>query len=175
MTAGHPFETVRIARTQIADTRTSPRRMAAVLTAGAMALSLMLAAALPAKAGNRDDDLAKALIAALVVGAIIHETRKDDHATPPAPVPEPVRKKKNKWHRDQPRIPAVCALQFDGARRSVIVYPERCLMREGVGRRLPEHCATEARIYGRWDRVYSERCLRDAGFRLPADPRDGDY
>mgnify|MGYP001313687947 CR=1 FL=1 len=174
MTAGHDIETFRIARTAKADTRPSPRRVAGMFTAAAAALSLVLATALPARAGDRGEDLAKALIAALVIGAIIHETKKDNRAPAPVPVPEPTRKKKkkkDKWHSEA-RIPAVCALQFEGERRSVTVYPERCLLREGVSRKLPRYCANEARIYGDWDRIYSERCLREAGFRLPADPRD---
>jgi hypothetical protein len=175
MTAGHEIQTVRIARTQKADTIPSPRRMVGLITAGAAALSLILATTLPARADNRSDDLAKALIAALVVGAIIHETKKSDHNPAPAPTPEPVHKRKKWKHYNTTTIPAVCALQFDGERRSVTVYPERCLLREGVTRRLPRGCANEARIYGKWDRIYSERCLRDAGFILE-DGHDGhDY
>jgi len=158
------IETIRIART--AKAPPSPNRLAGYITAGAVTLSLILATALPARAGDRGDDLAKALIAAIVIGAIIHETKRDDPA--PAPLPEPVRKKKGGFiHEQDNRIPAVCALQFEGDRRAVTVYPERCLRREGVQGRLPSHCAKDARIYGKRDRVYTERCLRDAGFDLP--------
>jgi hypothetical protein len=165
MTAGHGFETIRIARSAAADRVASPRRLAWGITAGAAALSLVLASALPARAGDKDD-LAKALIAALVVGAIIHETRKDDRPAPPVvvPAPEPVHKKKKRKH--PPVIPSACALEFEGERRSVTVYPESCLLDYGVESRLPRYCAKEARIYGEWDRIYSEKCLREAGFKL---------
>ncbi|MEZ5797024.1 MAG: hypothetical protein R3D63_05810 [Paracoccaceae bacterium] len=170
MSAAPQFETVRIDRMQKPDRPRSPRKLAGMITAGAVALSLVLSTALSARADSRKDDLAKALIAALVIGAIVHETRKDKA---PAPAPDPVHKKKKKHYDDRRgyRIPAVCALEFDGERRNVTVYPERCLKREGVTARLPVQCANEARIYGKWDRIYSERCLRDAGFRLPSDGR----
>lgn len=171
MTAAPQIETVRIARTDVADRRTSPRRLTGMITAGAAALALLLATTLPVRAGGRDDDLAKALIAALVIGVIVHEARKDDYVAPPAPAPEPVRKKKKKKHFVAPRIPAVCALEFEGEHRDVIVYPERCLIEEGVSH-LPRECARKARIYGEWDRIYGERCLREAGFVLPDDRRE---
>lgn len=156
MTAGHRFETIRIARNEVARPVPSPRRLAGVITGGAAVLALVLATALPARAGDRGNDLAKALIAALVVGAIIHETKKDKK---PAPQPAPV--------DTTPRIPAVCALEFEGERQSVTVYPESCLLDEGVTARLPRYCAKDARIYGEWDRIYGEKCLGEAGFRLP--------
>lgn len=163
-------ETIRIARSAKADTRPSPRRMGWMLTAGAAALALALGAALPARAADRDD-IAKALVAALVVGAIIHEVNdRDDRKKPSsAPAPESIYKKKRREH--VPVVPSVCAMEFEGERRSVTVYPERCLRREGISERLlPRHCAKDARIWGKRDRIYSERCLRDAGFKL-ARPR----
>ena len=159
------LETVRIERSPKGDRSPSPRRFAGALTAGAAALALVLAAALPARAGDKDD-LAKALVAALVIGAIVHETKKDDYVAPPAPAPEPVFKKKKRKH--PPVIPSVCALEFEGEHRSVTVYPEQCLTEMGVSH-LPRHCAKKARIYGEWDRIYGARCLREAGFLLGAD------
>ena len=165
MTATQSIARIRIARSSKPDSLPSPRRLAGFVTAGALTLSLILAAAVPARAGDRGDNLAKALIAAVIVGAIIHETKRDKPA--PAPVPEPVRKKKRYSYDDETRIPAVCALEFEGEHRAVTVYPESCLRDEGVRGRLPVGCANEARIYGKRDRIYSERCLRDAGFTLP--------
>ena len=144
-----------IASRGIAETGTSGRRFATALTGGAVVLALVLGAAMPAKA-DKKDNLAKALIAALVVGAIATEL----DARPKAPqvvAPEPVR---------QNRVPSVCAISIDGAERSVSLYSESCLRREGFDRRLPRGCANDARIFGREDRVYSAQCLRDAGFRL---------
>ncbi len=164
MTTGPRTERIRIARSDRADVVPSPRRLASAITAGAAALALLLAASLPARAGGKGDDLAKALIAALVVGAIIHETRKDDPAPPPVPAPVHKKKKKKRFEHP-PTIPAACGLQFEGERTSVTVYPETCLLEYGV-KALPEYCAKDARIYGEWDRIYGEKCLRDAGFML---------
>jgi hypothetical protein len=124
-------------------------------------LALALGAALTAKA-DRKDDLAKALLGALVVGVIVNELNAKPKAppavVPPAVVtPEPVRSN---------RVPAVCAITIDGAERSVTLYPESCLRREGFDRRLPRDCANQASVFGRDDRVYSAQCLRDAGFRV---------
>ena len=144
---------VRIASHGMAERGVQPRRFATVLTAGALALALVLGAAIPAKA-DRKDDLAKALIAALVVGAIAHELNDKDK---PAARAEPVKR---------PRVPSVCAISIDGAQRSVSLYSENCMRQEGLDQRLPRNCANGARIFGRDDRVYSADCLRDAGFRL---------
>jgi hypothetical protein len=147
-----------IASRGIAETGTSGRRFATALTGGALILALVLGAAMPAKA-DKKDDLAKALIGALVIGVIVNEL--NDKPKPPVvvqePVLEPVRQK---------RVPSVCAISIDGAERSVSLYSENCLRREGFDARLPRGCANDARIFGRDDRVYSAQCLRDAGFRL---------
>jgi hypothetical protein len=145
----------RIAAQGIGETSLSGRRFAAMLTGGAAALALVLATAIPAKA-EKKDDLAKALIAAIVVGAIANEL-KDKHKPTPVPVPEPVKSK---------RVPAVCAISIDGAERSVTLYPESCLRDEGFSHRLPRGCANSATIFGERDRVYSAQCLKDAGFRV---------
>lgn len=137
-------------------------RFAAGLTAGAAALALVLAAAVPAPARADSDDLAKALIGALVVGAIIHETKKKDK---PAPAPEPVKKPRGQ------RIPAWCAISIDGARQDVTLYPESCLRDEGIRGELPRDCASRATIFGQRDRVYGEDCLARAGYILPGDRR----
>ena len=133
-----------------------PRRFFAGLTLGAAALSLVLATALPARADK--DDLAKALLGIIVLGAIAHELNADDRAPPP---PD---------HRKPPRsrdrlLPSVCAIEIDG-RRGGTVFPESCLRDEGLRGPLPRHCGHEARVWGRWDTIYGLDCLRDAGFRL---------
>lgn len=146
----------RITSHGITETNLSGRRLAAILTGGAAALALVLATAIPAKAEK--NDLAKALIAALVVGAIAHELKDKPAPLPvPLPEPEPVKAK---------RVPSVCAISIDGTDRSVTLYPESCLRAEGFTSRLPRHCANGATIFGESDRVYSAQCLREAGFRL---------
>ncbi|KAF0115134.1 MAG: Uncharacterized protein FD150_1195 [Rhodobacteraceae bacterium] len=149
----------RIASNGISETSLTGRRFAAMMTGGAAALALVLATAIPARA-DKKDDLAKALIAALVVGVIAHELKDKDKPAPvpvPVPAPEPVKSK---------RVPSVCAISIDGAERSVTLYPESCLRAEGFDYRLPRGCANSATIYGERDRVYSAQCLRDAGFRV---------
>lgn len=150
----------RIASRGISESTLSARRFAAMLTGGAAALAVVLATTIPAKAEK--NDLAKALIAALVVGAIAHELKDNDKpaAAPvplPLPEPEPASSK---------RVPSVCAISIDGAERSVTLYPESCLRAEGFKPRLPRGCANTATIYGQRDRIYSAQCLRDAGFRV---------
>jgi hypothetical protein len=145
----------------VAETTLSGRRFAGMLTAGAVVLAVALGTALPAKADRRDD-LAKALLGALVVGVIVNELNGKPRAappvvTPPVVTPQPVRTN---------RVPAVCAITIDGAERSVTLYPESCLRREGLDRRLPRSCANSASVFGRDDRVYSAECLREAGFRV---------
>lgn len=151
----------RIASRGISESTLSARRFAAMLTGGAAALAVVLATTIPAKADSKND-VAKALIAALVVGAIANELRADDKPAPvpvplPLPEPEPVSSK---------RVPAVCAISIDGAERSVTLYPESCMRAEGFKPRLPRGCANTATIFGERDRVYSAQCLRDAGFRV---------
>jgi hypothetical protein len=155
MTVEFRSKSQRISSHGISETTLSGRRFAAMLTGGAAALALVLATAIPAKA-DKKDDLAKALIAALVVGAIAHEL-KDDKKPAPLPEPEPVR---------SARVPSVCAISIDGSDRSVSLYSETCLRQEGFDYRLPRGCANNATIFGERDRVYSAQCLRDAGFRV---------
>lgn len=154
MTAEFKSKSYHIASHGISETSLSGRRLAAMITGGAAALALVLATAIPAKA--EPNDLTKALITALVVGAIAHELKDEDKVNP-RPTPEPVKGK---------RVPSICAISIDGAGRSVTLYPESCLRSEGFKYRLPRHCANNATIYGERDRVYSAQCLREAGFRL---------
>jgi hypothetical protein len=131
----------------------SARGLATILTGGAAVLALILATAIPAKA-DKKDDLAKALIAAVVIGVIANELKAKPE---PVPVPIPVK---------HPRVPSVCAISIDGAERSVTLYPESCLRAEGFTHSLPRGCANGASIFGERDRVYSAQCLRDAGFKV---------
>ncbi|GAB1360851.1 hypothetical protein MASR1M32_00870 [Rhodobacter sp.] len=150
MTKAIPTETIRISRKPVADRRPDPRRMAWLATAGALAVALLLGVGLPARAAGSDQGAA---------GVVqVWDKRPKPHSQDWV---EPG------WQRDRkPRIPAVCAMEFDNGRRVVTVFPERCLRREGVEARLPVQCAKVARIWGKRDRVYSARCLTEAGFRI---------
>ncbi len=145
----------RIASRGIAESGVSGRRFAGTLTMGAVAFAMVLGAAMPVKA-DKKNDLAKALLGALVVGVIVNELT-DKPKPAPVVTPQPVKSL---------RVPAVCAISIDGADRSVTLYPESCLRREGFDHRLPRGCANTARVFGRDDKVYSAQCLRDAGFRV---------
>lgn len=133
------------------------KQLIAPAIAALTCVSLVFGATSPAFSRDRDDDLAKALAAAIVLGIIVHQSKKKKRHDPPAPAPEPVR---------APRVPAVCAIEIDGDHRSVTVYPESCLRDEGFDYRLPRDCAKTARVYGRPDRIYGVQCLRSAGFRV---------
>ena len=130
----------RFASQGIAETTVSSRRLASLLTGGAVALTLALGTAMPTKAERRDD-LAKAILGALMVGVLVNDLN------------------------DRPRSPYRVATPRP-VQRSVTLYSETCLRREGIDRRLPRNCASSAQILGRDDRVYSAQCLRDAGFRF---------
>jgi hypothetical protein len=146
------------------------RRLLAGLTAGAVALTVVLGTVAPARADD-NRDLVKALAAIAIIGVIAHEAGKDRD-------PEPVEHRRDDDRRHggwqppryqpqpRPRIPAACAIEIEGRdRRNLVVYAESCLRDHGIDR-LPRGCARDIRYYGRFDRVYSERCLSEAGFRF---------
>lgn len=149
MSAEYRSKSVQIASKGIAENGVSGRRFATLLTGGALVLALVLGAAMPAKA-DKKDDLAKALVAALAIGVFAHELKDK---------PKPTKVK-------QTRVPSTCAISIDGAKKSVTLYSENCLKREGFSHRLPRGCANNAQIFGKHDRVYSTQCLQDAGFRI---------
>jgi hypothetical protein len=151
-------ETVSVTRAMPSQSARPVKRFMATVTAGVTALSMLVATAIPAHADRASDNLAKALVGALVIGAIVNSANRG-HAQPAPPVEAPVQVR-------HPRVPSACAIEISGKRRDVTVYPERCLRREGFDARLPRACAFEARIFGRPDRVYGEDCLRDAGYRV---------
>ena len=146
----------RFASQGIAETTVSSRRLASLLTGGAVALTLALGTAMPTKAERRDD-LAKAILGALMVGVLVNDLNDRPRSPYRVATPRPVK---------SDRVPPTCAITINGVQRSVTLYSETCLRREGIDRRLPRNCASSAQILGRDDRVYSAQCLRDAGFRF---------
>lgn len=150
------------------DARNKPmfaaKRQGNRLMAGLVALSMLAASATPSHADRQGDNLAKALAAALAIGLVASAINKNNkkHTTPapapqPRPYPQPVY---------QPRVPANCAIEMDSSNYGTVrMYPERCLRSEGFNYQMPD-CGRSVRIYGQPDWVYSEQCLRDAGFRI---------
>jgi hypothetical protein len=134
------------------------KKLLAGLTAVAVAASLLMASALPSHADKKGDNLAKALAAIIVIGVIANNIdNKNDAKRAPKPLPQPVK---------LPRVPSVCAIEIDSdAGHPVTMYSESCMREEGFSYRLP-NCARSVRIYGQRDRIYSAKCLRDAGFKL---------
>ena len=127
-------------------------RPMALLVAGAAALAMIVATAMPAHADRRGNDALKAL-AAIAVIALIAKAAKDNKRHKAAPTPVQSR-----------RVPGVCAIEIGSGRGAVTGYAERCLREEGFTYRLPSGCSTDIRIYGRADKFFPEQCLRDAGF-----------
>ena len=143
----------------------APRRIWTRAIAGVLGVSILFGSAAPGFARDKNDDLAKALAAAIVLGLIVNQidNKNDRDRDHPRPVPYPTPRPDHSRH---PRVPEVCAIEVDGARNSVAIYPESCLRRQGFDYRLPRDCAKTARVYGRSDRVYGVQCLRSAGFRV---------
>jgi hypothetical protein len=129
-----------------------PSRFMSLIVAGATALAMITASAVPAHADRNNNDLLKAL-AAIAAVAIISKAVKDNKRKHQAPVP--VR---------MPAVPGICAIEIGSGQGSVTGFAERCLREEGFNYRLPAGCATKIRVYGRSDNFYPEQCLRDAGF-----------
>ncbi len=158
-----PYASETLAETihALRDTRHTPmftmKRQANILIVLLMSIALLAATAMPSHAERRDNDLAKIIAGALVIGLIAKsiDDNKDRHK--PRPQPQPVY---------EPRVPSICAISIDSnSGQPVTMYSQKCLRREGFDYRLP-NCARDVRIYGEADRVYSAQCLRDAGFRL---------
>ncbi|MGC9419063.1 MAG: hypothetical protein ACP5EN_08810 [Rhodovulum sp.] len=128
----------------------------APLLAAAIALTPMTAT--PARA---DDDVAKALLGALVLYGIAQGIDKNDRK-------DNRRAEQGRGWKGAARhrtIPAQCVRTVENRHGPRRVAIERCLRREGV-RRLPDRCETSLRgRYGSRD-AYSLRCLERAGFRV---------
>jgi hypothetical protein len=130
------------------------KRLLGGLTMLAAAVALIAASAVPSHADRRSDNIAKVIVGALIVGAIVNEVQKDKRKPPVHPV-------------DSRRVPGACAIEIESASqpRPVVVYGGTCLREYGLTR-LPA-CGRSATIYGRAERLYSPDCLRGAGFSVP--------
>ena len=152
------------------------RRAIAGIAATAVAAALMTAAwAVPARADSKNVAKILAGIAAIALIAEAIDDSKDrkdrkkrdrrpavtQHGGALPFVPD-------EYHpqSEARRIPADCGLEVRGEGRNRLAYGEQCLVSYGL-RRLPRHCAYDATIFGRADRLYPANCLREAGFRLP--------
>lgn len=128
----------------------SANRLLGGLTLLAAAAAVVLAGATPSRADRKSDDIAKIIVGALVVGAIVNQMNDDNGHNRHKPQPYPV---------EERRPPRACAITIDGRdRRDVTLYGGNCL-RDYGWRDLPR-CGREMTIYGHRDRLYSDECLR---------------
>lgn len=150
------------------------RRRLAALTAGAVALSVVLAQATPVRADDNDDLLAA--LAALAVIGVIASAADDDRneAAQPLPLPPPPAYHPRPSHSYPVHgitLPAACAIEIETRdHREVVLYSDNCLDRLGI-HRLPDRCAREVTYQGRRDWLYGQACLREAGYRFQPMPR----
>jgi hypothetical protein len=136
--------------------REVPPRLTALVAAVAVALGLLAASVVPARAEGRDVAKAIAAVAAIALIAKMasdSKKRQRQDAHPPAPPP--------------PEVPASCGLRFAGD--PAVNYAESCLRRAGMVAPLPATCAMPVTLAGRPDRIYREPCLIRSGLRI--DPR----
>ena len=146
------------------------RRRLAGLTAGALALSVVVSSAMPVRA-NDNDDLVAALAALALLGVILNESNNDPAPPPPPPPPRYGYVQPYPYPVRRNILPPVCAIEVEARdHRTVVVYAESCLDRYDLDR-LPQRCAHEIRVRGNRDWVYGQACLRDAGFRPGNDFR----
>jgi hypothetical protein len=129
------------------------RRLIATVAAAGAALALMTAAAaVPARADDKDVAKAIAAIAAIALIAKAVEDNKKKKRHQPAPIP------------GVPRLPAACAIEFESDDGWTRVYSRPCLDRYGLWN-LPASCESAVRVQGQRIPVYGARCLARAGYR----------
>ncbi len=124
-------------------------RLLGGLTLLAAAIALALAAAAPTRADERSDNIAKVIVGALIVGAIVNELDDDGGRRPPS----------HHYPASDRRPPRACAISIDSRDHGdVTLYGGNCLRQHGW-RDLPR-CGRQMTIYGHRDRLYSAECLR---------------
>lgn len=136
------------------------------LTAGILALSLALTSVTPTTASAQisDEDAIAGLIALLLLGAVVHESRNND------PAPERPR------HQPRPRanadwrvLPAQCIRNHTRRNGNTIrVFGRHCTHTHyDFVNRLPQRCLANFRIQNGQQRFgYRVNCMRNAGFRI---------
>ncbi len=142
-----------------------------IATIAAAAIGITSLGATPAAADN--DDAARALAALLgiaIIGAVINDSRKDDHVTrdriyrphhPIKPRPLPPRVGNRKL------LPAQCLRTFRTDHGKINGFGSKCL---GKSYRhvnaLPRSCAVRFRDQHGYGRGWSAQCLRRNGYQL---------
>lgn len=155
------------------------RKFIATVTAASLALTAL--GTTPAVADRYQTERALAAILGLaVVGAIVHENRKDKKKQVTQHTPRAVQDAPNyrpPVYPPQPRplpqranrklLPQQCLRSFDTRDGRARFFGQRCLNRHyQFAHRLPRQCQYVFRTNRGDRRGYEARCLRDRGFRL---------
>ncbi|WP_390911466.1 hypothetical protein [Pseudosulfitobacter sp. SM2401] len=151
-----------------------------IATIAAASILITGFAAAPAYAGN--DDAKRALAALLgvaIIGAVIHDARKDEKSRVHRPQVQPhKRPKANKRPHVQPRplpkrvnkklLPGQCMRTIENRRGNrVRAFGLRCLEKNyRFVNRLPNHCFRSDRTRKGVRHGFGARCLRAEGYRL---------
>ncbi len=145
---------------------TAMRKFTTALSALALALAGMTAAAAPARA---NDDVAKLLFGAatlFIIGKAISDANAQQNRPPVAQGhgrPYSPGYGQGGQHRPRPAVlPARCEIRIG---RGQSYYGERCLQREGYNGRLPQQCATQIRTDRGTRIAYEATCLQNAANR----------
>lgn len=126
-----------------------------IALAMASAVALTGFAATPARADS--EDIAKALLGLLVIGAIVNAVDDDD----PAPAT-----RRGSWRQNRV-LPRACLRPFETRRGTRYGFGERCIENRVGHIRLPDEC--ERRGENRRGRIrtfYGERCMARRGYRV---------
>ncbi len=147
-----------------------------ILTAGALAIAPI--ASKPAQAADAHDILG-GFVGLAILGALASDLNdRNETSTAQTRTYRPynngyyngngVKRGHTKRSRNNV-LPGECLRVIDGGNRNRIVFPARCLRREGIAtRNLPDRCIRriDTRRAGLVN-VYGARCLADSGWRLP--------
>ncbi|MEM8656349.1 MAG: hypothetical protein AAGF36_16580 [Pseudomonadota bacterium] len=137
-------------------------------TIAAVAIAITGFTAAPARAG--DDEVGAALAALLglaIVGAVIHDKKKDRKKrhtvhTPVHPQPKPLPKRVNRK-----LLPQHCLRSFHTDRGNRRLFGQRCLHKHyKFVDSLPHRCHREVYTHRGWRQGYGARCLSRHGFQL---------
>jgi hypothetical protein len=141
------------------------RQFIGAIAAAAIAITGFTAA--PARAG--DDEVGAALAALLglaIVGAVIHDKKKDKkrHQVHTPVHPKPIHKPKRV---NRKLLPQHCLRSFSTDRGHRRLFGQRCLHKNyKFVNSLPHSCHREVYTHRGWRAGYGARCLSRHGFQL---------
>lgn len=129
-----------------------------ILPALAAALVLNPISSTPAAADS--DDVAKLLLGAVAVGAIVHVVKKERERDAARAAAARATATANEYN-----LPTTCTFQIRTHKGRQDVLGQRCMQQEGVNiSRLPTYCSTTINSHRGPRTVYDERCLREFGY-----------